>query len=49
MRLILCGGGHGEKTVIANSKLNDIIDHTRPLLYVPLAMDEVEHPYDGCH
>ncbi len=49
MRLILCGGGNGEKTVIANSKLNEIIDHKRPLLYVPLAMDEVEHPYDGCH
>ena len=31
------------------NKLNEIIDHNKPMLYIPLAMDEVEHPYDGCY
>lgn len=48
MRLLLCGGGSGEQTIDANNKFNEIIDHTKPLLYVPLAMDEDSHPYDGC-
>ena len=48
MKLLLCGGGSGEQTIDANNKLNEIIDHTKPLLYVPLAMDEDRHPYDGC-
>ena len=48
MRLLLNGGGCGEKTIETNKILNEIIDHTKPLLYVPLAMDEIKHPYDGC-
>ena len=48
MKLILCGGGAGEKTIEINKRFNEIIDHTKPILYVPLAMDEVKHPYDGC-
>ncbi len=49
MELILCGGGSGEQNTLANQKLNEIIDHTRPILYVPLAMDENNHPYDSCY
>lgn len=48
MRLILCGGGSGEQNLLANQKLDEIINHTKPLLYIPLAMDEEEHPYDSC-
>lgn len=48
MQLILCGGGSGEQNTKANQKLNEIIDHTKPILYIPLAMDEKEHPYDSC-
>lgn len=48
MKLILCGGGAGEKNTIANAKLNEVIDNSKPILYVPLAFDETEHPYDGC-
>lgn len=48
MKLLLCGGGCGEQTIEANKKFNEIIDHNKPLLYVPLAMDENKHPYDGC-
>ena len=49
MQLILCGGGSGEQNYYANKKLNEIIDHSKPLLYIPLAMDENEHPYDSCY
>lgn len=49
MKLILCGGGSGEQNYYANKKLNEIIDHNKPLLYIPLAMDESEHPYDSCY
>lgn len=48
MQLILCGGGSGEQNTLANQRLNEIIDHTKPILYIPLAMDESDHPYDGC-
>jgi len=49
MRLLLNDGGHGEKTISAIRKLNEIIDHSKPILYIPLAMDEVKHPYGGCY
>ena len=49
MKLILCGGGSGEQNYHANKKLNEIIDHSKPILYIPLAMDEIEHPYDDCY
>ena len=48
MQLILCGWGSGEQNTLANQKLNEIVDHTKPILYIPLAMDESDHPYDGC-
>ena len=47
MRLFLCGGGSGEKTIEANKKLNEIINHTKPILYVPLAMQRDR--YDSCY
>lgn len=49
MKLILCGGGAGEQNALANQKLNEIINHTKPILYIPLAMDESDHPYDSCY
>lgn len=49
MQLILCGGGSGEQNYYANKKLNEIIDHSKLLLYIPLAMDENEHSYDSCY
>ncbi len=49
MQLILCGGGSGEQNALANQKLNEIIDHTKPILYVPLAMNENDNPYDCCY
>ena len=49
MRLLLNGGGSTEQLIPTMTKLNEIIDHNKPILYVPLAMDEVEHPYDDCY
>ena len=47
MRLFLCGGGDGNQTIDAYSKLNSIIDHNKPILYVPLAMKKEK--YDSCY
>lgn len=44
MKLLLCGGGDGEQTVLAYRKFNEIIDNTKPLLYVPLAMQSERYP-----
>lgn len=44
MKLLLCGGGSGEKTILANAKFNEIIDHSKKLLYIPLAMDKERYP-----
>lgn len=49
MRLLLNGGGNAEQLIPTITKLNEIIDHNKPILYIPLAMDEVEYPYDGCY
>lgn len=44
MKVFLCGGDAGNQTVLANQKLNEVIDHNNPLLYVPLAMESVLYP-----
>ena len=47
MRLFLCGGGSGTDAFLAYQKLNEIIDHKKPVLYVPLAMNKDR--YAGCY
>lgn len=44
MRIFLCGGGCGQQTVDANKKLNEVIDHNKPILYIPLAMPSERYP-----
>lgn len=44
MKLFLCGGGSGKRVFLANKKFGEVIDHTKPLLYVPLAMNEERYP-----
>ncbi len=46
MKVFLCGGGAGEQTAMARKCLNDSIDHRKPCLYIPLAMEPER--YDGC-
>ena len=47
MKVFLCGGGAGEQTIEANKRLNEVIDHTKPCLYIPLAMEA--DMYDSCY
>ena len=49
MKLFLNGGGCGKQTILTYKEINKIIDHNKPVLYIPLAMDETDHPYDSCH
>lgn len=49
MKLFLCGGGEGRQTIEANKRFNDVIDHNKPILYIPLAMHEGDHSYDSCY
>ena len=44
MKIFLCGGGSGEQIIEATRRFGDVIDHTRPLLYVPLAMESERYP-----
>ena len=44
MRIFLNGGGDGDQTIEANKRLNDVIDHKKPLLYIPLAMEREMYP-----
>ncbi|MBE6160898.1 MAG: GNAT family N-acetyltransferase [Firmicutes bacterium] len=49
MKLFLNGGGSTKELALTMSKVNEAMDHNKPILYVPLAMDETDHPYDGCY
>jgi dipeptidase E len=44
MKLLLCGGGSGDKTVLTNQIFNQIIDNSKPILYIPLARSHERYP-----
>jgi len=46
MQLILCGGGFGEKVSKSYEKYAEIIDHSKPVLYIPLAWKNED--YESC-
>lgn len=46
MKVFLCGGSDVQ-TQDAYNKLDELIDHSKPLLYIPLAMNYDE--YEGCY
>ena len=47
MKLYLSGGGSGRQNLFAYNSYFKSIDKTKPILYVPLAMEEEK--YDGCY
>ena len=47
MKVFICGGGSGKQTVRAVQRLNEVIRHDLPCLYIPLAMEEDR--YDSCY
>lgn len=46
MKLFLCGGGCGSQITLANNKFAKLLDRSKPILYIPLAMEE--RKYNGC-
>lgn len=49
MKLMLNGGGSTKELEMTMLKLNEFVNHSKPILYVPLAMEETEQPYDSCY
>ena len=47
MKLFLCGGGSGKEIIKAYRELENYIDKLKPILYIPLAMEEEK--YDSCY
>jgi len=47
MKVFLCGGGADVQTIEANKRLNEVIDHSKPCLYIPLAMEA--DMYGSCY
>ena len=48
MRIILSGGGSGERTKELDEMFASLLDKTKPLLYIPIAIDSIKHPYSSC-
>lgn len=46
MQVFLCGGGAAEQTHLVNAALYQSIQPRKPLLYIPLALEEAH--YDSC-
>ena len=47
MKLFLCGGGSERQLEIAYKKFAKVLQKDKPILYIPLAMDE--NKYDSCY
>lgn len=47
MKIFLCSGGSGQQTIATNKRLNEVIDHNKPILYIPLAMQS--ESYLSCY
>ncbi len=47
MKVFICGGGSGEQTANALRRLDEVIRHDLPCLYIPLAMEA--DMYDSCY
>ena len=47
MKVFLNGGGSGSQAIDAYKRLNQIIDNSKPCLYIPLAM--TQEKYDSCY
>lgn len=48
MKLILSGGGSGKKSEILDKLFAEMISKKKPLLYIPIAIDQVKHPLPDC-
>lgn len=48
MVLVLTGGGSGDDTKKIDKYFASLIDKSKPLLYLPIAIDVIKHPYPEC-
>jgi len=48
MELIVTGGGSGDNTLEIDKLFASHLDKTKPLLYIPVAIDNIKHPYPEC-
>lgn len=48
MRIILGGGGDRKKSEDLDVLFASLIDKSKPLLYIPIAIDTKRHPYPEC-
>ena len=48
MKLFLCGGECEPQKPKVYKKLDEVIDNSKPILYIPLAMNPRNYSYDGC-
>lgn len=46
MKLFLSGGS--KRAFVLDKKFMEIIDKSKPMLYIPIAMDPKRHPYSEC-
>lgn len=44
MKIILCGGGDGTQTEEVNKLYSSLIEKDKPLLYIPIAMEDTKFP-----
>jgi len=48
MKLFLSGGGDEKKSEMLDRKFSEALDKSKPLLYIPIAIDTKRFPYPGC-
>lgn len=48
MKLFLGGGGDREDSIEIDKKFVANLDLSKPLLYIPIAINTEKHPYSGC-
>jgi len=48
MKLFLSGGGSGNESEQIDAEFIKALDKTKPVLYIPIAIDTEKHPYSEC-
>ncbi len=48
MKLFLSGGGSGIDSIEVDTQFIEAINTSKPVLYIPIAIDTVKHPYPDC-
>jgi len=48
MKIYLSGGGSEKDSIELDKRFASTFDKSKPLLYIPIAINESTHPYPGC-